>query len=116
MNNKIFKFILVLLITLIFYSHILLAQTQEGVVKSVIDGNTVELDTGQTVRYIGVAVPDLTKPDERFGKESLEFNRNLVEGKKIKLEYDEKVKDNELVLACVHQDSVFVNAEIIKQG
>jgi len=116
MNNKIFKSILVLLIILTFYSHLLLAQTQEGVVKRVIDGNTVELDTGQTVRYIGVAVPDPAKPDKCFGKEALEFNRNLVVGKKIRLEYDEKVKDNELFLAYVYQDSVFVNAEIIKQG
>jgi len=104
------------LIILTFYSHNLYAQPVESIVKHVIDGNTVELDTGETVRYIGVSVSDPAKPDERFGKEAVEFNKNLVEGKKVRLEYDEKVQDKEFFLAYVYQDNVFVNTEIIKQG
>jgi micrococcal nuclease len=116
MINNIFKSILLLLIILTFYPHNLFAQPVESIVKHVINGNTIELDTGEKVQYIGVVVPDPAKSDERLGKESLEFNKNLVEGKKVRLEYDDKVKDKEHFLAYVYQENVFVNAEIIKQG
>jgi len=106
-------YLALIIILTIFCSNSVLAQLQEGVVKHVIDGNTVELSTGETVRYIGVIVPDST---EFFGKEAMEFNKNLVEGKNIRFEYDEKVKDKEHFLAYVYQDNVFVNAEIIKHG
>ena len=73
MINNIFKSILLSLIILTFYSHNLFAQPVESIVKHVIDGNTIELDTGEKVQYIGVVVPDPAKPDERLGKESLEL-------------------------------------------
>lgn len=83
----------------------LASQTQEAIVKQVIDGNTIKLDTGEIVKYIGVVAS------------SVEFNKNLVEDKKVRLEFDEKkINDEGHTLAYVYQDETFVNAKIIQSG
>ena len=58
---------------------------KSAVVKRVIDGDTVELFNGLILRYVGMTAPET---DELFEKEATELNRELVEGKEIKLEYD----------------------------
>jgi len=60
-------------------------------VARVIDGDTIELENKQKVRYIGIDTPELhhpTKPVQCFAKEAYEKNKELVEGKMIKLEKD----------------------------
>ena len=90
-------------------------------VKRVIDGDTVELTTGEKVRLIGVDTPetkDLRKPVQYFGKEATAFTQRSVEGKRIRLEYDQQRRDKYgRTLAYVYlEDGTFMNAEIIKQG
>jgi len=90
-------------------------------VKRVIDGDTIELDNGVTVRYIGIDTPETkhpSKPGEYFGKEATEYNRKLVEGKKVKLVFDVQEKDKYgRLLAYVYlPDGTFVNAELVKGG
>jgi micrococcal nuclease len=104
----------IFLLTFLF-CHPSSAQVQE-IVRQIIDGNTIILDTGKTIRYIGVGNLAIDTP-EPFSKEAYEFNKSLVEGKKIKLEYDEQKTDNQgNILAYVYQDEVFVNAKIIESG
>jgi len=80
-------------------------------VKRVIDGNTIELTTGAKVRYIGVDVPR----DKYF--QAMEANRQLVEGKSIRLEFDVEKKDGYgRVLVYAYVDSIFVNARLIEEG
>jgi micrococcal nuclease len=64
-------------------------------------------------------------PVQRFGKEAADFTRHLVEGKRVRLEYDQANaarghKDNtqqKRTLAYVFlEDGTLLNAEIIKQG
>ena len=60
-------------------------------VQRVIDGDTLLFGTGERVRLIGVATPETkhpNKPVEQFGKEASAFTRRMVEGKRIRLEYD----------------------------
>ena len=90
-------------------------------VKRVIDGDTIELDNGVTVRYIGIDAPETkhpSKPVEYFGKEATEYNRKLVKGKKVKLVFDVQEKDKYgRLLAYVYlPDDTFVNAELVKGG
>jgi Staphylococcal nuclease homologue len=62
------------------------AQIQAVPVKRVIDGDTLELNTGEKVRMIGVDTPgtkDPRKPVQYFGKEATAFTEQLVEGKRI---------------------------------
>ena len=62
-----------------------------AVVQRVVDGDTIELSDGRKVRYIGVDTPELhhpTKSVQCFGKEAMEKNKELVEGKTIKMMKD----------------------------
>lgn len=95
--------------------------TGSGVVERVIDGDTVVLKGGDRVRYIGVDTPELhhpNKPVEAYAREAMEFNRRLVEGKKIIMEFDVDREDRyKRKLAYVFlEDGMFVNAELLRQG
>ena len=73
------------------------------------------------MRLIGVDTPEICHPLEPvqyFAKEASEFTRKIVEGKKVRLEYDWQKRDKYgRLLAYVYlEDSTFLNAEIIKQG
>lgn len=87
---------------------------KDGTVKRVIDGDTIELFDGTVVRYDGINSPDNNEP---FYKEATEFNKKLVEGKKIKLEYDAYTSDRfGRVLAYVIVGDKNLSIELIKQG
>ena len=80
----------------------------------VIDGDTIELSTGERVRYIGI---DTVEPTDRLGKVITEFNRYLIEGKDIRLEFDiEKYDKYNRLLAYVYVDDIFVNATLVERG
>jgi endonuclease YncB( thermonuclease family) len=92
-------------------------------VSRVVDGDTIEaLINGQSkkVRYIGINTPeteDPNKPVEPYGKEASDKNRDMVEGKYVKLEKD--ISDTDKygrLLRYVYVNDVFVNAELIKMG
>lgn len=94
---------------------------RHAVVQRVIDGDTVVLATGERVRYIGVDTPELhhpKKPVEAYAREAKEFNRRLVDGKAVRLEFDVERHDKYgRLLAYVYlEDGTFVNAELIRQG
>lgn len=87
----------------------------------VVDGDTIVVEAIGKVRLIGVDTPETVhpqKPVEYFGKEASNFTKRMVEGKKVRLEYDWQRKDRYgRVLAYVYmEDGTFLNAELIKQG
>jgi len=83
-------------------------------VSRVIDGDTIELADGKKVRYIGIDTPE---DDEPLYHESVEANRNLVEGKRVKLEYDNQIQDKYgRTLAYVYVNDTFVNCELLRLG
>lgn len=89
-------------------------------VKRVIDGDTIELSTGQIVRYIGIDTPELnteTKTPECYALEATNENRQLVEGKTIEIFRD--ISDTDKygrLLRYVYLGNVFVNASLVKNG
>jgi len=92
-----------------------------AVVERAVDGDTVVLVGGERVRYIGVDTPELhhpRKPVQPYAREAMEFNRRLVEGKKVRLELDVEPRDKYgRTLAYVFlEDGRFVNAELLKEG
>ena len=94
---------------------------QSAVVERVVDGDTVVLVGGERVRYIGVDTPELhhpKKPVQPYAREAAEFNRRLVEGKKVRLEFDVDRRDkyNRLLAYVFLEDGRFVNAELLKEG
>ena len=93
---------------------------QEARVVDVVDGVTIiVLCEGNPVScmYIGISAPESENPLSPTGSKARHFNKNLVEGKTVRLEFDEQKYDKYgRLLAYVYCDDVFVNAELIRQG
>lgn len=107
---------------------------EDILVARVIDGDTIQLEDGERARLIGIDTPEMHESGKldrdasrsqqskelimKMGRRAYEFTKNLVEGKRVRLELD--VEDRDIykrLLAYVYlQDGTFVNAEIIKQG
>ncbi len=103
-------------------------------VQRAVDGDTLVLENGDRVRLIGIDTPEVHESDKLYrdarksrqdvrtikamGMRAHEFTRKLVEGKRVRLEFDVEKRDRyERLLAYVYlPDGTFVNAEIIKQG
>ena len=87
----------------------------------VIDGDTFVLAGGEKVRLIGVDTPETvhpSKPVEFFGKEASAFTRRMLDGKKVRLEFDVQRRDRYgRLLGYVYlEDGTFLNAELVRQG
>ena len=86
-------------------------------VTQVVDGDTITIEGGYRVRYIGIDTPEVYPQPEAFGREAWQANRRLVEGKEVRLERDVSETDKYgRLLRYVYVDGVFVNAELVKQG
>lgn len=106
------------------------AGARRAVVLRVVDGDTVlvrilaaaDRPTHRTerVRYIGVDTPESVKPNtpvECYGKQAAEFNRKLVDGRRVRLVPDREPLDRYgRTLAYVYAGATFVNAELVKHG
>ena len=86
----------------------------------VIDGDTVEIEGGERLRYIGIDTPEIahpSQPGEYFGEEAAEKNRELVLGKKVRLEGDVQDRDGYgRLLRYVWLGDILVNAELVRLG
>ena len=90
-------------------------------VKTAVDGDTLELADGSRVRYIGVDTPETVhpkKPVQCFGKEASAFNHALVDGKPVRLVKDisETDKYGRLLRYIYLQDGTFVNLALVEGG
>jgi micrococcal nuclease len=89
-------------------------------VERVIDGDTIEIQGGQIVRYIGIDTPETqhpTKGIECYGLEAAQANRELVEGRYVRLVKDVSETDRfGRLLRYVYVEDVFVNDELVKRG
>ena len=97
------------------------ARERWATVSRVIDGDTVELQTREHVRLIGVDTPELhhpTKGEQPGGREAKAFTKRLVEGKRVRLEADVQPRDRYgRTLAYIFlEDGTCVNAELLSQG
>ena len=96
------------------------AQISRATVARVIAGDLLHLSTGEEVRLIGVDTPETTppkKPVQPFGKEASAFAAQLVEGKKVRLEFDVQRQDKyKRLLAYVYVGDIMLNAELVRQG
>lgn len=109
--------LIIFLLILLCLSPIVYSQTYQ--VSKVIDGDTIELENGERVRYIGIDTPEFRanqEPDP-YAQEAYEANRNLVDGKEVYLEFDVQERDRYgRILAYTYVDDLFVNAWLIENG
>jgi micrococcal nuclease len=83
-------------------------------VTRVIDGDTIIIEGGYHVRYIGIDAPE---SDEFYYLEAKQINEELVAGKNVRLEKDISDKDSYgRLLRYVYVGDDFVNAEMVRQG
>jgi len=90
-------------------------------VKQVYDGDTLALSTGEHVRYVGVDAPEI---DHQGGKsefmahEAREQNAKLVQGKPVRLEFDQERNDRHgRLLAYVFlENGDMVNEILVRKG
>ena len=108
---------LILLIIPLRPSH---AKELEYLVTKVTDGDTIVLENGNIIHYIGVDAPQLKGKEgggDFFAREAFRRNKSLVLLKKVRLEFDVQKKDEEgRTLAYVFIKDVFVNGELIRLG
>jgi len=93
------------------------------IVTRVVDGDTQILDGHERVRLIGVDTPETkhpNKPVEYYGKEATAFTKKMLQGKTVRLEFDQanahKDKYKRALAYVFLWDGTFLNTEIIKQG
>ncbi|MCM8782899.1 MAG: thermonuclease family protein [Candidatus Omnitrophica bacterium] len=104
-------------------------------VKRVIDGDTIELENGQKVRLIGIDAPEMhdsekllrdmrsSKKDiqaiKSMGRLSYGFLKELIENKRVRLEFDVERYDRYnrlLAYVFLKDDDTFVNAKLLEDG
>lgn len=83
-------------------------------VRNVVDGDTVVLQAGQRLRYLGINAPER---GEAFADEATRRNRRLVRGREVKLEFDAEREDRYgRLLAYVWADGEMVNETLLREG
>lgn len=99
-----------------------LAPAHAQVVERVVDGDTIIVAGVGRVRLIGVDTPetvDPRRPVEFFGREASAFAKRMLEGKRVRLEYDQRRTDRygrTLAYVWLPGDGPMANAEIIRRG
>lgn len=89
-------------------------QTRLATVAYVIDGDTIEVDGEERVRYLGINTPESGRP---YFTEATNENKKLVDGKEVKLELDVQTKDKyNRTLAYVWIGETMVNLELVRRG
>ncbi len=96
------------------------ANSDEVTVTKVVDGDTIEIEGGQKVRYIGIDTPETVDPRKTvqcFGVEASNKNKELVLGKKVKLVKDVSETDKYgRLLRYVYVGNTFVNDYLVANG
>ncbi|WP_297338098.1 thermonuclease family protein [Algoriphagus sp.] len=117
-----------LIACLLFLSLSVLAQKTSDFlpVSKVVDGDTFWVinpdGREEKIRLIGVDTPEVRNTGrtrvEYFGKESSDFAKKFLTGKKVRLEYDVQRRDRyQRTLAYVYlEDGTFFNALLVKEG
>ncbi len=89
-------------------------------VKRVVDGDTIELTDGRTLRYIGIDTPESKKPNtsvQCFALAASARNKELVEGKTVRLVNDVSETDRyKRLLRYVYVDDQLVNEVLVREG
>lgn len=129
------RLILVILFSLITHS----AFAETVFVERVIDGDTIELSTGERVRLIGIDTPEVyesnklhrdaertgrdIKTIKALGKRASEYTNKWLDGKQVRIEFDQnneyighKDKYGRLLAYVYLPDDTLFNSQIIKDG
>lgn len=84
-------------------------------VKTIIDGDTLVIDGDKRIRLAGIKAPD---KDEEMGIEATDYLREMVAGKEVFVQVDEKNPKDSLgrIRAIVYSGKKNVNIEMVRAG
>jgi micrococcal nuclease len=93
----------------------------EAVVVHVVDGDTVVLANGQRVRLLGIDAPEMEhegKPADFLAHKSKKFLAELVQGKRVRLDYDRLRYDRygRILAYLFLLDGTNVSREMVREG
>ena len=96
------------------------------VVTHVYDGDTIHTKDGRRIRLIGLNAPEVSHPDKKglrksaepFGKQSKEYLKKLLIGRKVYVKTDIEQKDHyhRFLAYLFLPDGTFINEKILDQG
>ncbi len=97
------------------------AGKQSAIVQEVLTGDSVRLEGGRTLKYAGLNAPSLHSGlplEKTYATNSLEFNKKMVFGKKILIEWGAQIRDGHrnLLGYVFLEDGTFINEVILKAG
>ena len=87
-------------------------------VKKIISGDTLQLDNGTKVKYIGIVFPEEFKGNHPFHQEVKEYQRRMLEGQTVHVLFGPQRKDEKgrtLGYVFIGTD-MFVNADLVMNG
>lgn len=91
--------------------------TTLSVVERVYDGDTIQISTGEKIRYIGIDTTEVYPTIQCFSEEAKKANEDLVLGKEVGLEKDVSETDKySRLLRYVYIGDVFVNDKLVRDG
>ena len=112
MNRWLILFGLLLLVGVLPVTGLFLDETV--LVERVVDGDTLVLEGGERVRLIGIDTPER---GQHLFDESTAFVRDLVEGRRVRLERDMTERDKyDRLLRYVYIGDRFLNLELVREG
>jgi len=114
MNYKSIILLLLFIASGIFYYQLTgpSLKTESVLITRVIDGDTLEAESGQKIRLLGINTPESSMP---FCEEATEFLRNLAENKTVQIESHETDKYGR-TLAYLFINDKNINKELLARG
>jgi micrococcal nuclease len=105
-----FYYVLLLFNPLLLYAY----ETEIVHIKAALDGDTVVLEDGRRVRYLGINTPEWQEP---FSIKAKRLNKELVNRRTAKLEFDKRKTDGyKRLLAYVYIDNEMINSRLVQEG
>ncbi len=98
---------------------------ERALVTEVVDGDTIKISTGQTVRFVGIDTPETVDPRRPvgcFGKEASNETKSLLSNKEIILQKDISGSDKYkrilryIFLPLDNGQTLFVNDYLVREG
>lgn len=89
-----------------------------GVVSNVVDGDTIDLESGERIRYLMIDTPETTGgATDCFGQNAKQFNQDTVLGEAVTLAYDVECEDRfGRLLAYLSVAGREINTVMVERG
>lgn len=94
--------------------------TESAVITRIIDGDTVQIATGEKVRLIGIDTPETVDPRKGvqcFGKKASDHTKEILLNKEVTLKKDISITDRYgRLLRYIYVGDTFINEQLVRDG